>query len=67
MAKPTRKFNLSLPEAIVEMEAQLAKWRAETDRNQLKDMSADEALERGYEIAIFDLKHYTGPDPRETT
>ena len=59
------KYNLTLPEAIKEMEGQLAKMRADEDREQLKGMSPDDALERGYEIAIFDLKHYTGPNPRE--
>lgn len=61
------KFNLTPEEAITEMEdVQLPKMRAETDREQLKDIDADTAYELGYETAIFDYKHLTGPDPRET-
>lgn len=59
------KYNLSIIEAITEMEVQLAKMRAETDRTQLSDMDPDTAFEQGYAVAIFDLKHLTGPNPRE--
>lgn len=59
------KYNLSPAEAIAEMGVQLAKMRAETDRDQLKDISADDAYELGYETALFDYRHLTGPDPRE--
>ncbi len=59
------KYNLSPEEAIEEMHAQLAKMRAETDRHQLKDISSDDAYELGYETALFDYKHLTGPNPRE--
>lgn len=59
------KFDLTPEEAIAEMEVQLAKMRAETDRSQLKDVSADDAYELGYETAIFDYRHLTGPNPME--
>lgn len=62
---PDPKFNLSPEEAIAEMRVQLAKMRAESDRAQLKDISADDAYELGYETALFDYAHLTGPDPRE--
>lgn len=60
------RFNLPPDEAIKEMQAQLEKMRDEADRNQLKDISADDAYELGYETALFDYRHLTGPDPRET-
>lgn len=60
------KYNLSPDEAIAEMQAQLEKMRSETDREQLKDISSDDAYELGYETALFDYRHLTGPDPRET-
>lgn len=60
---PDRKYNLSLDEVIPELEGQLAKMRAEPNRNQLSELSPDDAYEKGYEVAIFDLKHYTGPAP----
>lgn len=59
------KFNLSPEEAIAEMKIQLEKMRAERDRAQLKDISSDDAYELGYETALFDYAHLTGPDPRE--
>ncbi len=59
------KYNLSIPEVIEEMEVQLKKMQAEPDRNQLHDVDPDTAYEKGYEVAIFDLKHLTGPNPRE--
>ncbi len=61
---PDQKFNLSPEEIVVELQKQLAKMQAETDRNQLKDLSPDDAFEKGYEVAIFDLKMLLGPDPR---
>jgi hypothetical protein len=63
---PDRKYNLTSEEAANEMDAQLAKMRADTNREQLKELSADDAFEKGYEIAIFDLRHFIGPDPRTT-
>jgi hypothetical protein len=60
-----RKFNMSPEEAIAEMDAQLAKMRAEKDRNQLSDMTPDDAYEAGYASALFDYRHLTGPDPRD--
>jgi hypothetical protein len=60
-----RKFNLTAEEAIPELEAQLAKMRGETDRAQLADIDSDTAYELGYESCLFDLRHFTGPDPRE--
>lgn len=62
---PDPKFDLTPEEAIAEMRAQLEKMRAESDRAQLKDISADDAYELGYETALFDYAHLTGPDPRE--
>jgi len=62
---PSRKFNLSLEEAMKEMEGQLANMR-EHPRGELEGMDPDTAFEKGYEIALFDLRHYTGPDPRTT-
>ncbi len=62
---PTPKYNLTLDEAVAEMKVQLAKMRAETDRDQLKGMNPDDAYEQGYEVAIFDLLHLTGPAPSE--
>lgn len=59
------KYNLTLEEVIPELDSQLVKMRAETDRNQLAGISADEAYEIGYETAIFDLRHFTGPNPLE--
>ena len=63
MVKP--KYDLSLPEAITEMEAQLANMRTHP-RGELGDVDPDTAFEQGYEVALFDLKHFTGPDPRKT-
>lgn len=62
---PKRMFNLPPDEAIIEMKVQLDKMRGETDRHQLKDIDSDTAYELGYESALFDYKHLTGPDPRE--
>lgn len=59
------KYNLTPEEAIAELKVQLDKMRAETDREQLKDISSDDAYELGYETALFDYAHLTGPDPRE--
>lgn len=59
------KYNLTAPEALAEMDIQLEKMRAETDREQLKELDSDSAFEKGYEVAIFDFRHFTGPDPRE--
>lgn len=60
------KFGLSPEEAIAEMKVQLEKMRGEKDREQLKDITSDDAYELGYETALFDYRHLTGPDPRET-
>lgn len=62
---PDRKFDLSLPEAIEEMEGQLANMRTHP-RGELGELDPDTAFEKGYEVALFDLRHYTGPDPRLT-
>lgn len=62
---PEPKYNLTLDEAVAEMKVQLAKMRAETDREQLKGLNPDDTYEMGYEAAIFDLQHLTGPNPRE--
>lgn len=62
---PQLKFNLEPEEAIAEMEVQLEKMRGEADREQLKDIDSDTAYELGYETALFDYRHLTGPDPRE--
>lgn len=59
------KYNLTPDEAIAEMVVQLEKMRAEPDREQLKDILSDDAYELGYETALFDYLHLTGPDPRE--
>lgn len=60
-----KKYNQTPAEAIAEMRVQLLKMRAEPDRDQLKDVSSDDALEIGYELAIFDYDHLTGPNPVE--
>lgn len=65
VSTPRLKFNLSPEEAIEEMGVQLEKMRGETDREQLKDIDSDTAYELGYETALFDYRHLTGPDPRE--
>lgn len=64
-----RKYNLTLEQALPELDAQLVKMRAQEDRTELTrtGVSADDAYELGYETAIFDLRHYTGPDPLEVT
>lgn len=62
---PDPKYHLSPEEALAEMRLQLAKMEAETDRNQLKELTPDDAFEKGYAAAIFDFAHYTGPSPRE--
>lgn len=62
MNKP--KYNLSARLALIEMRKQLRKMRAETDRQQLKDMSPDDAYEAGYESAITDLDVLSGRDPK---
>ena len=62
---PAPKYDLSPEAAIEEMKAQLSKMRAETDRNQLKNISSDDAYELGYEAALFDYAQLTGPNPFE--
>lgn len=62
MAEP--KYNLSTDEAIVELEVQHKKMKAEP-RGELPNVDPDTAFELGYEVAIFDLKHLTGPDPAD--
>lgn len=59
------KYNLSPEEAVAEMQVQLDKMRSESNRQQLLDISSDDAYELGYEAALFDYRHLTGPDPRE--
>lgn len=63
---PDKKYDLTPDEAIVEMNVQLVKMRSETDREQLVDIDSDTAYELGYEAALFDYRHLTGPNPRET-
>lgn len=58
-------YNLSVSEALSHLSIQLDKMQAETNREQLKGIDPDTAFELGYKAAIFDLKHYTGPSPRE--
>lgn len=58
-------WDLNLPEAIEALDDQLIKMRKETDRAQLKGIDVDTAFELGYEAAIFDLRHVTGPNPFE--
>jgi hypothetical protein len=62
---PEPLFNLSPDDAVSEMQKQLDKMRADKDRAQLKDISADDAYEIGYETALFDYRHFTGPNPME--
>jgi len=52
-----------LAEALIELQAQLDKMRAETDREQLKDLSPDDAFEHGYAACLMDLRSLTGPAP----
>ena len=58
------QYNLSLAQATAEMKKQLAKMRAEPDRSQVQGLSLDEAVERGYEMAIKDLDSLMGQDPK---
>lgn len=58
-----RKYNLTPEDAIVELKTQLATMRTH-NRGELDGMDPDTAFEKGYEMAIFDYEHYTGPDPR---
>lgn len=60
MAQP--RFNLTAPEAIERMESELEKMRAQP-RGELHDMDPDTAFEKGYEVALFDLRSLTGPRP----
>lgn len=62
---PDRKFNLSPEEALTEMDGQLANMRTHP-RGELKELDPDTAFEKGYEVALFDFRHYTGPDPRDS-
>lgn len=48
----------SLSEAIAMMEAQLAEFRTQP-RGDLHDLDSDTAFEKGYEVALFDLKRLT--------
>lgn len=59
-----RKYNLTPDEAIVELKAQLTNMRTHP-RGELAGEDPDDTFEKGYELAIFDYEHYTGPDPRE--
>lgn len=58
-------YNLTPHEALAYLRQQLAKHKAETDRNQLAGVSPDDAFDTGYEACIYDLSHYTGPSPAE--
>jgi hypothetical protein len=60
-----KQFDLTLEEALPRLDAELLKHRAETDREQLKDISSDDAYDLGYELAIQDLRSLTGPNPME--
>lgn len=61
-----KRYDLTPSEALEEMDVQLRKMRAETNRSQLRRMSPDDAYEAGYEAAIADFEHFTGPDPKIT-
>ena len=63
MAQP--QFNLTIPQAIARMQEELESMRTHP-RGELGDVDPDTAFEQGYEVALFDLKHFTGPDPRKT-
>lgn len=56
------KYDLTSEEALIEMDAQLEKMCA-SPRGELDDLDPDTAFEKGYEAAIFDFRHYTGPSP----
>ena len=62
-----KQYNLTTAEAIEALDEQLAQMRAHPDRTELQrqGLTVDEAFEKGYEIAIFDLRHLTGPAPEE--
>jgi hypothetical protein len=64
-AMPNPMFNLSPEDAIAEMQVQLEKHRAEEDRDQLKNITPDDAFDIGYETALFDYRSLTGPNPME--
>lgn len=53
-----KQNDLTLSEAIQEMESQLAEMR-EQPRGDLHDLDSDTAFEKGYEVALFDLKRLT--------
>lgn len=58
-------YNLTPAQAVEHLQAELAKMKAEKNRKQLSGINPDSAFEMGYAAAIFDLKHYTGPSPKE--
>lgn len=61
----TPKFDQTPAEALVLLKEELEKMRGQKDREQLKDISSDDALEIGYELAIRDYESLTGPNPFE--
>ncbi len=65
----TKRYNLSLEEALVVLHEQVEKNRTQTETGeltrQLQGMSVDEAYDVGYETLLRDLESLTGPDPFE--
>lgn len=63
------KFNLSLEEAIAELEIYAEKNSRQTREgiitHQLEGMSLDDAYDVGYATLLHDLKSLTGPNPME--
>jgi hypothetical protein len=57
------QYELTLAEAIPRLEEELAKAKADPDRNQLTAMSPDDAYDEGYGACLTDLKSLTGPNP----
>ncbi len=57
-----QKYDLSSEEALTEMDAQLEQMKSHP-RGELSELDPDTAFEKGYEVAIFDFRHYTGPAP----
>jgi len=59
------QFDLSPEDAVTQMQKNLDEMREDTLRDQLKDIDSDTAYELGYETALFDYRHLTGPNPLE--
>jgi hypothetical protein len=59
-----RQFNLDAKQAIARMQTELTRMQQDTDRQQLRGTSPDDAFEAGYKVALHDLMSLTGPDPR---